>query len=960
MMKWFSQLQDRFLLIGVFIGAALPRLAALGRYITPDELIWVFRSVQFRQAVLAGLWADTLVSGHPGVTTTWLAGWGIGLQLLLHPADQAVYDWITHLAFFMPDNMTAFSQLAVFLTAVRLMLILVNSLGITAIYRLARPLLGRTPALIAALFLAFDPFNAGLSGLAHVDALMTTFATLALLALMGAVRPDFGARRRWRYAALSGALAGGAALTKTPALLLAPLAGLFFFLSMFKRGERNGRFPRWRLADWRTPLLGGVIWALLFVAVIFAAYPALWTAPGDVYALLSGNANRHIDSALRPSFFLGEVAYNHGGLFYPVVLAFRLSPVVFTGLFMAVYAWLRRNGRTQWPFLPTILLLLWSVLYLIGISFAAKKFDRYALAVIPALTLLAAYAWAQWAARRPRLTQPIIIGLIAAQAVYGLAFAAYPLAAYNPLLGGPRVAQKALPIGWGEAVSAAGRWLAAQPGSAGQTAVAGLPPSFAPFFPGQTLLPSADNQRLADYVIMTASGRQSNPTEAFQLPDDFALLHTIHYGGLDQAWIYAQSDPRKLDLTLTDLPEPISFGGRVGLLATKTAVNEDQLNVYARWQLIDGGENGRYTLQFTLRDDEGQAWASREIALTNEVYFYPEYWTPGETSQSRYTLDLPAGLPPDRYALELALFDSDTDAQLSVLASDGAFRGVVYPVSDIEVTSLVKGDWTIPVVNESHWLDGRLTLLGHSTLPETILSGGTTVLDLYWQANALLPADLSAAFIVNDAPLPFLVSRYDSGEWRPGDRVHEKISLTIPHDLAAGTYPVQISVADETAVALGQITIVASDRLMTLPDDIQIPLAYQFGEGIFLRGLDWAAEQVIPGDSVALTLYWQTEIRPDDLISVFVHLVGPDGNNAAQADHWPGGLPSDGWVEGQVIVDEYAIQLPKDAPRGVYQVAVGLYTASDGLRLPALHADGTAVPDNRILLPISLTVEAIP
>ncbi|MCP4428491.1 MAG: phospholipid carrier-dependent glycosyltransferase, partial [Chloroflexi bacterium] len=246
MIERFWRLRNNifFLRFALFAAAALPRLAGLGRYITPDELIWVFRSVQFQQAVAARQWADSLVSGHPGVTTTWLATLGIRLQILFQPADRAVYDWITHLAFFMPDNMAAFSQLATFLTAVRLVIILVNSLGVVAVYGLARPLFGHFTALLAAFLLALDPFVVGLSGLLHVDALMTTFATLALLALLGAIRPEFSTRRRRGYAALSGLLAAGAVLTKTPALLLTPLAGLFFFFSLFFEagGEGNGYF----------------------------------------------------------------------------------------------------------------------------------------------------------------------------------------------------------------------------------------------------------------------------------------------------------------------------------------------------------------------------------------------------------------------------------------------------------------------------------------------------------------------------------------------------------------------------------------------------------------------------------------------------------------------------------------------------------------------------------------------
>ena len=60
----------------------LPRLVAIGRYVTPDEPTWVYRSIQFREALLAGDWAGTLVAGHPGVITTWLGAIGASVHIL--------------------------------------------------------------------------------------------------------------------------------------------------------------------------------------------------------------------------------------------------------------------------------------------------------------------------------------------------------------------------------------------------------------------------------------------------------------------------------------------------------------------------------------------------------------------------------------------------------------------------------------------------------------------------------------------------------------------------------------------------------------------------------------------------------------------------------------------------------------------------------------------------------------
>lgn len=929
----------------VFVFSLLPRLTGLARYVTPDELIWVFRTVQFREAILAGAWADTLVSGHPGIVTTWLGVLGVNLQLWLQPSSREAYTWITHLAFFMPDNMAAFERLAVFLPWARLAVAVVNSLGITAVYALVRHLWNHNMAWLVALLLAFDPFVAGLSGILHVDALMTTFATLALLMLLSLVDGRLD-RKRWQITAVAGIVAALAILSKTPALLLLPMAGLLFVVAWWLG---NGRI--------RELVMTGLVWGTAVLITIWTAYPALWAVPGDVWRLLSGNANRHIEEALRPSFFMGHVAYDHGALFYPVVLLFRLSPVVFAGLVVGALLLLWPRRSSLWSRRKAIFLLLWAVLYIVGISFAAKKFDRYVLAVIPALIILAALGWQQLAHLKPAFRRYLVPVLIGVQALYLLYFLPYPLAAYNPLAGGPWMAEAVMPLGWGEAVSASGRWLAELPDSEEKTAVAGLAPSFAPFFPGQTLLASPENIAQADYVILTAGGRQIAPERWPDLPSEFRLRHTIRYGGLEQAWIYEQAAPQKSDLVLDALPEPVFFGGEIGLNAAQVAVRDDKLDVWLRWQVQAGKGNGRYTIKLQLEDEAGRDWADREIELTNETYFYPEHWPPGARPQVRYTFDLPPGLPPAAYAVVVSLFDA-SGAQLPALAADNQFMGVTWalPGFDISVPPSSAIDVPRPVMAE--WLAGALILRGRDALPEKIVTGDTAVLDLYWQSTASLPDNLLLTLYLGDMKLhDYPISRFDSGRWQPEQQIHEKYNLVVPPEMGGGVYPLRLAVGEETAVTLGDIEIIATDRLFSLPDAVERPLAYRFADTIHLRGLDWPATVVSPGEDVALTLYWQTETQPSTLISAFVHLVGPEGDNVAQADRWPGGLPSDTWAAGEVIVDTYTITLPPDAPLGEYKMAVGLYTAVDGVRLPVVTAAGTAVLDNRVMLPITLTVE---
>lgn len=974
MKKWLEGKQFVWLLFGV---AVLPRLVSVGRYITPDELIWVYRSIQFRQALLAGDWAGTLVAGHPGVMTLWCGTVGISLQLLFSASAQESYTWLTHMAYFMPDNMAAFDHLASFLSVARVIVILVNSLGVVGVYGLAERIFGRFPAQVAALFIALDPFTVGLSGLLHVDALMSTFALLALLALAAAVSPG-QQPHSGKLLIFSGLMAGLAGITKTPALLLPPLAGLSILLLGW-----------WQKTPFKQIVQQGLVWIGAFAGTAVFLFPALWSSPLSVFNLANNRATQHLEEALRPTFFWGNVTYDHGPLFYPVAILFRLSPAVVIGLLGAAYAaWRGERSeergvrseeggrislfslRSSLFALPSSLfpLLLWSALFLALITAAAKKFDRYALPVLLPLMVVAAMGFqfpvSSFQFRVSRFTFHVSrFTLLALHALYLLPVLLYPLMGYNWLLGGAWGAKQVMPIGWGEGISAAGRWLAQQEGVEGKTAVSGIAPALAPFFPGTTLLWDDKTVQQADYVIITANGRQMDAAAQDRLTADFQLLHTVWFGGLEQAWIYQNPHPQPHNVLVTPFAQPYFFGNAVQLLGSHTTADSETVSLYARWQLQ---QIGRYKAKLTLSDTNGHSWASLETDLLNEVYFYPEFWQPGESPTIRYTVELPPGLPPAEYTLSLALFAAESGAQLPLLTADGSFQGMTFadsvtiapPVEPPAVPEL-----NIPLASDAAWLNGRLWLLGYTPLPDVVLAGDRALVELYWQGTAVLPPGLQLVFSLDGGQTFLPLSRYPSQAWQPGTTLHEKYSLPVPPDLPAGQYAVQLAVATAenelvpgTAVLLGQLNVVATDRLFTLPPDMPTILDYRLGGTIYLRGLAGGETAVSPGQTLSLTLYWQTSTQPSDLYSAFLHILRPDGTILAQDDHWPGGLPSTTWAAGQVIPDEYHIILPPDTPPDEYRMVVGLYHSASGVRLPVQDATGANQPHNQIVLPLLVTV----
>ena len=103
--------------------------------------------------------------------------------------------------------------------------------------------------------------------------------------------------------------------------------------------------------------------------------------------------------------------------------------------------------------------------------------------------------------------------------------------------------------------------------------------------------------------------------------------------------------------------------------------------------------------------------------------------------------------------------------------------------------------------------------------------------------------------------------------------------------------------------------------------------------------------------SIAITLTWQaiSPAKPTD--TIFVHLVGPDGQVLAQADgdSLDGLIRPSAWQPGQIIIDQRTIALTGPRPTPV-QLRVGMYSRESGQRYTAVSAAGIASPENALVI----------
>ncbi len=139
------------------------------------------------------------------------------------------------------------------------------------------------------------------------------------------------------------------------------------------------------------------------------------------------------------------------------------------------------------------------------------------------------------------------------------------------------------------------------------------------------------------------------------------------------------------------------------------------------------------------------------------------------------------------------------------------------------------------------------------------------------------------------------------------------------------------------------------ERLFTSPT-IPHPQNAYLGDHITLLGYDVAPRQIHPGQTIKLTLYWQSTSPISHPYTVFTHLIGRDEELIAQKDNMPVNdtVPTTCWRPGEIIVDRYEITVPAEAPSGNYRLETGLYRWQTGERLPT-QGEG-AITDGRVIL----------
>ncbi len=138
--------------------------------------------------------------------------------------------------------------------------------------------------------------------------------------------------------------------------------------------------------------------------------------------------------------------------------------------------------------------------------------------------------------------------------------------------------------------------------------------------------------------------------------------------------------------------------------------------------------------------------------------------------------------------------------------------------------------------------------------------------------------------------------------------------------------------------------------LASQPDFVRVEA--NFNHQLQLIGYRLPARQLNPGDSLPVTLAWQSlaPLLPDAL--TFAVLLNEARQPYGSIDRYPAGFYSPLlWANGEVVVDSFSLPIRPNAPPGVYYLHVGQYYLVDGRPqyLPLFHR-GNPTGDTAVVI----------
>ena len=427
--------------------------------------------------------------------------------------------------------------------------------------------------------------------------------------------------------------------------------------------------------------------------------------------------------------------------------------------------------------------------------------------------------------------------------------------------------------------------------------------------------------------------------------------------------------PAERDLGLGELrPLPVQFGELVALEAVAVGGIERSSQLPSgevgwamlRWRAL---QRAPQDLKFSLKliDPEGHVLTQEDRFLINARPKTARFFQAGDLIYSFATPRVPPGTPPGTYQLELSVYLQNIisrDAPWQEVGPIGQLRRPIIGSLDVTLPAKTAAAQALAV---QHRLSapvpfGEVELFGYelsnrSPAGDEFAAGAGDRLPvvLFWRSPQKPSRDYAYTLRLTDetgrsfgaATAAPAQGRFPTSQWRSGETVADRRWFTVPADLPAGRYRLEVVGAGPAPAAqLATVVTTERERSFAAPTP-QYAVNARFGDVAELLGYDLEGPTT-PGSTLSLTLHWRAIGATQAPYTVFVHLSEASERIAAQSDAVPGGgqAPTTSWVAGEIISDRHDLVLPAGLASGEYRLLVGLYDSFTGERAPTANGEG--------------------
>ena len=426
--------------------------------------------------------------------------------------------------------------------------------------------------------------------------------------------------------------------------------------------------------------------------------------------------------------------------------------------------------------------------------------------------------------------------------------------------------------------------------------------------------------------------------------------------------------------TLADIQSPAAPVATRGLEMLGYRVEHGDaydLNIYPHWYVRQNLPDTT-SIRWQLRDAAGSVLSETSA----RPYFNSQSasnWPPGTLVDDAYRLPLPPGLAADTYELVLQVAEGDAVTNWTSVGTVKVARSLPAQPQPAHALAARFGG-LVDLVGVDLRQGGRsVDALGPR--PHVVRPGDDLEYTLYWRALQALQKNYHGlVHLVDREGRPIAKQDQWAGSffrppifWDIFSLQRDRYPLRIPQDTPSGLYwPIVglyefkgvdlLPVADANGQVVGDTYRLPPVKVLGAPPAgrPQHEVSAQLGDLATLVGYDLALPEagLRAGSQISLTLYYRTNAATAQDLTRFAQLYSPELGMAAQQDSPPaqGGNPTWSWVPGEVVSETVTLTVGQAARPGKYALQVGLYNASDGLRVPVRDQAGKPVPGDQVVL----------